>query len=54
MTDALKAIAENTAKMNGGVTMNMRYADVISDQKPDDRTEEDIINDLKAKMTRKK
>lgn len=56
VTDALKAITENTAKAsaNGGMTLSMRYADLISEEKPDERTEEDIINNLKAKMLRNK
>ena len=54
VTDGLKVIAENLANYYGGSVLNMRYSDVISTEKPDDRTEEDIINNLKAKMTGKK
>ena len=50
VTDALKVIAENTAHANGGLTLNMRFADVISDEQPEERTEEEIINNLKEKL----
>ena len=50
VTDALKVIAENTSRMGGGATLNMRFADIVSDEKPDERTEEDIINSIKEKL----
>ena len=40
LTDALMAIANNTAKMFGGSTINMRYYDIIKPQ--DTRTGEEI------------
>lgn len=54
VTDALKAIADNTANYNGGSTLSMRYADIISEEKPDERTEEEIINDIKGKLRKMK
>lgn len=54
VTDSLKIIAETLAHHYGGSVLNMRYADIISDEEPENRTAEDIINNLKAKMTGKK
>ena len=50
VTDALMVIAENTSRFNGGREMTMRYADLISEEKPEERTEADIINGIKEKM----
>lgn len=51
ITDALKVIAENTAHfVTGGQVLNIRYADIVSEEKPEERTEEDIISNLKEKL----
>lgn len=58
IADALKAIAENTAKMSGeGVGMSRRYADLIQEmdakskpQEEEKRTAADIINHMKDKL----
>lgn len=57
ITDALKAVVENTAKIGGGVTMRRRYADIINNVPDDEETKEDaqkrakgIINNMKAKL----
>lgn len=53
VTDALKAIAENTSKMYGGSSMKMRYADLMMDTKTEEeseRTADDIINSIKNKI----
>lgn len=55
VTDALKVIAENTAKQSGGYTMNIRYADMIKKdkvkpEKEETRTADEIIDHIKGKM----
>lgn len=54
VTDALKAIVENTAGTGKAQTLSMRFADIISDEKPEERTEEDIINSIKDKLRKNK
>lgn len=52
ITDALKAIADNMVRMNGGVTLKMRYADMIdaTPQNEETRTAEEVIDHIKEKM----
>lgn len=57
ITDALKAVVENTAKFSGGVTMRRRYADIISHVPEDEETKEQaqerangIIKSIKDKL----
>ncbi len=57
VTDALKAVVENTAKIGGGVTMRRRFADIINNVPDDEETKEDaqkrakgIIDNMKAKL----
>lgn len=50
MTDALKVIAENTARFNGGREMSVRFADLINNEEPDERTEADIVNGIREKL----
>ena len=58
VTDALKAIAENTGKAlhEGGVGMGKRYIDMINENKPPEkeetRTAADIINHIKDKINK--
>ena len=51
VTDTLRLITENTAKMFGGSYITQRYADIIA-PKIEERTAEEIIIDLKEKMER--
>lgn len=44
IADALMVIANNTARMFGGSTVNMRYLDIIKPQ--DTRTGDDIAVDV--------
>ena len=46
MTDALRMIAENTAKLSGGSYMTKRYAEVLVKEKPDNRTGDEIAADI--------
>lgn len=46
ITDALKAIAENTQKMFGGSSMQKRFAEII---RPKDTAEDIEDADIKAK-----
>lgn len=52
VTDALKSIAENTAKMYGGSSMATRYADLVAPDagEEDTRTASDIINTVVGKI----
>ena len=52
VTDALKAITENTAKYAGGSYIKARYLD-LEDQKPEEtRTPDEIIGQMKMKIAR--
>jgi hypothetical protein len=50
ITDALKALAENTARAFGGSTLSVRYADLAFPKEPDTRTAGEIIDGLKGKL----
>jgi len=60
VTDALKAISENTAKVvhtdEDGVAMSKRYADLLAEndepQVEETRTAADIINHIKDKINK--
>jgi len=56
VTDALQAIVDNTARQYGGKVMNLRYADLITEQKTEKKqpTEDEIISGLKAKLRKNK
>lgn len=49
VTDALRVVAENTAKFVGGRSIEKRYIDVIEPKKKDDRTCEEITADIVAR-----
>lgn len=49
MTDALRLIAENTARYASGDYIKARYADIIEPKKQDDRTCEEITADIVAR-----
>lgn len=46
VTDALKAIAENTARYAGGSYLNERYVDRIQRRHADHRSGEEIAADI--------
>lgn len=46
VTDALKVIAENTARYAGGSYLNERYVDRIQRRSVDHRTGEEIAADI--------
>ena len=52
VTDALKIITENTAKLNGGTYLTGRYAEMIEPRKEETRTAEEIIDTIKEKLER--
>ena len=52
ITDALRVITENTAKMNGGSYIQARYAEIIEPRKEEKRTANEVIWDLKDKLRR--
>ena len=52
MTDALKILAENTAKYSGGSYMKIRYYDLIQPKPEENRTPEEIIGNMKEKIER--
>ena len=47
MTDALRIIAENTAKNVGGSYLQARYADFAVPQKEETRTSDEVIAHMK-------
>lgn len=51
ITDALKAITNNTARLYGGSEVKLRYYDLINTKpEQEERTEEEIISQIKAKI----
>ena len=46
VTDCLKLIAENTANISRGKYMKSRYHDIIHPAKVDDRTGDEIVEDI--------
>lgn len=50
VTDALKAISENTAKFAGGSYMKIRYAEVINPKPEETRTADEIITNITDKL----
>lgn len=50
VTDALKAVTENTAKYAGGGYIKARYIEIIDPPPEETRTGEEIIAQMKAKL----
>lgn len=54
VTDALMAIASNTAKMFGGKEMQVRYEDMISNKPHDDEQDKkdavEVVDNIKKKL----
>ena len=50
VTDALKAVAENTAKYAGSGYIKARYIEIIDPPPEETRTGEEIIAQMKAKL----
>lgn len=50
VTDALKAVAENTAKYAGGGYIKARYIEIIEPPPEETRTGEEIVAQMKAKL----
>ena len=49
VTDALRIVAENTARFASGNYIKARYADIIEPKKQDNRTCEEITADIVAR-----
>lgn len=49
MTDALRFVAENTARYASGSYIKARYSDMIEPKKQDNRTCEEITADVVAR-----
>lgn len=49
VTDALRVVAENTARFASGNYIKARYADMIEPKKQDNRTCEEITADVAAR-----
>ena len=49
VTDALRIVAENTARYAGGNYIKSRYADMIEPKKQDNRTCEEMTADIVAR-----
>lgn len=52
VTDALKAITENTAKYAGGSYIKARYLDLEDERPEETRTPDEIIGKMKDKIAR--
>lgn len=46
VTETLKIISSNTAKINGGSTITKSYQDIISTEKRRQKTTDEVISDL--------
>ena len=46
VTDCLRIISENTAKMGGGSYITSKFADIINQKPADNRTGEEIAADI--------
>ena len=46
VTDALRVVAENTARFASGNYIKARYADMIEPKKQDNRTGDEIVEDI--------
>ena len=46
VTDCLRIISENTAKMSGGSYITAKFADIINPKPVDNRTGEEIAADI--------
>ena len=46
VTDCLRIISENTAKMGGGSYITAKFADIINTKPADNRTGEEIAADI--------
>ena len=46
VTDCLRIISENTAKMGGGSYITAKFADIINPMPVDNRTGEEIASDI--------
>ena len=46
VTDCLRIISENTAKMGGGSYITAKFADIINPRPADNRTGEEIAADI--------
>lgn len=49
VTDSLKAIADNTARLAGGSVIEKRYLDIIDPKPPDTRTAAEILAEVVQK-----
>lgn len=52
VTNALKIITENTAKMGGGQYMKDRFCDIVTPPIEDDRSGAEIAENIKEKLKR--
>lgn len=52
VTDCLKQIAENTAKISGGAYIRTRYYDLVNPPKEDPRTAEEVKNYMIDRINR--
>lgn len=50
ITDALKMVAENTARLNGGMSPSKRYYEIVVPPAIETRTSEEIIAEIKGKI----
>lgn len=50
LTDALKMIAENTARLGGGTMPTMRYYEVAHPAPVEKRTADEVISDIRKRL----
>lgn len=52
LTDAIKTLCENSAKMSGGAYIKARYVDLIAEKKDDPRTSKEIISGISEMLAK--
>lgn len=50
VTDGIKIISENTAKLAGGSSFKIRYSELFGAVKEETRTEEEVVQDIREKL----
>lgn len=50
ITDGIKVLVDNTARIAGGAVLNKRYIDMVEPKEEETRTAKDVIDGIKKKF----